>query len=172
MCASDLALRDRFGDDTARGILSDAWVGASWITSERLSRARGGADGVEGLAAVLALQPMVPPGFDRQVAVAGETVHVELRPTVPGLLDVDHPGWCGLLARGERGGLDAMARGVDRRAEVGDVTVEPDLVRFDVTRDRDAAPAVEPDAVALVRVGMVSGWSFDTTDRVADPVRR
>jgi len=171
MCASDLALRDRFGTDTARGILTDAWVGAGWIASERLVRAAGAAADLEGVASVLSLQPMVPPGFRRRVELAGDAVHVELRPVVPGLLDADHPGWAGLLARGERAGLEAMARGVDPAARLGDLTVERDLVAFDVTVDT-AAPAAEPDAVALVRVGMVSGWSFDTTDRVADPVRR
>ena len=171
MCASDLALRDRFGTDTARGILTDAWVGAGWIASERLARAAGAAADLEGVASVLSLQPMIPPGFRRRVDLAGDAVHVELRPEVPGLLDADHPGWAGLLARGERAGLEAMARGVDPAARLGDLTVERDRVAFDVTVDT-AAPAAEPDAVALVRVGMVSGWSFDTTDRVADPVRR
>ena len=172
MCATDLTLRDRFDDDTARDILRDAWVGASWITSERLARLRGGGEALEDLAAVLALQPLLPPGFARRVDATGDRVHVELRALTAGLLDVDHPAWCGLLAAGERGGIEAMAMGVDRRARVGDLVLGDDRVAFDVLVDAAAAPAVEPDAVALVRVGMVSGWSFDTTDRVADPVRR
>ena len=172
ICASDLALRDRFGADTARGILTDAWVGASWIASERLARICGAADGIEDLASVLALQPMVPPGFARRVELTDDGVSTELRPVVRGVLDPEHPGWCGLLARGERGGIEAMVHGVDPRAQVGELTVDDDRVRFDVTLDCAAAPTAEPDAVSLVRVGMVSGWSFDTTDRVADPVRR
>jgi hypothetical protein len=172
MCASDLALRDRFGADTARGIMADAWVGASWIASERLARGQTAADPIDRLAAVLSLQPMIPPGFTRQVEIAGEAVHVELRPVVSGLLDVDHPGWLGLLAGGERGGLEAMAHGVDPHAQLGAVTVGTDRVTFDVTTSAGGAPTAEPDPVAMLRVGMVSGWSFDTTDRVADPVRR
>jgi len=172
MCSTDLALRDRFDADTAAGILADAWVGASWIASERLARLRGGGHGVADLAAVLALQPMLPPGFDRAVDVTDGQVRVELVPREEGLLDVAHPGWCGLLAGGERGGIAAMAHGVDARARLGDVQVDGDRVRFDVTLDADAPPAPEPEPVALVRVGMVSGWQFDATDRVAGPVRR
>jgi hypothetical protein len=172
MCASDLALQDRFGAETATGILTDAWAGASWIASERLVRARSAAGPVADLASVLSLHPMIPPGFARRVEVAEDAVHVELRPVVTGLLDADHPAWPGLLARGERAGIEAMVHGVDPRAQVGELAVTSDRVAFDVTLAADAAPTAEPDAVAMVRVGMVSGWSFDTTDRVADPVRR
>ena len=138
-----------------------------WIASERLTRARPPASTLEGLADTFSLQPMLPPGFERLVAVAGDRVDVELRATTPGLLDVEHPGWCGLLARGDRRGIEAMAHGVDRRAQLGELHVDGDRVRFGVTVDEEAAPAAEPDAVALVRIGMVSVWNFDTTDRVA-----
>jgi hypothetical protein len=40
-------------------------------------------------------------------------------------------------------------------------------VTFDATLDPASEPATEPDAVALVRIGMVAGWQFDTTDPVA-----
>ena len=41
-----------------------------------------------------------------------------------------------------------------------------------MTVDPEAEPAPEPDAVALVRIGIVSVWDFDTTDRIPDPTRR
>ncbi len=174
ICSSDLTLRTRVGDDTAHRMIGDAWVGASWIASERLRRIRPPASPLDALADTFALQPMLPPGFDREVAVADDAVHVTLRPQVDGLLDAAHPGWCGLLAEADAGGIAAMAQGVDRRARVSGMTAGPDEARFAVTVDPQAEPAAEPDVVALARIGMVSGWSFDTTDRVpvADPVRR
>lgn len=174
ICSSDLTLRTRVGDDAARRMIGDAWVGASWIASERLRRIRPPASALDALADTFALQPMIPPGFDREVDVAGDGVHVTLRPEVDGLLDASHPGWCGLLADADAGGVTAMAHGVDPQAQVSDLTVGPDTARFDVRVDPDAAPAPEPEVVALARIGMVSGWSFDTTDEVAvaDPVRR
>ncbi|HEY6318580.1 MAG TPA: hypothetical protein VI462_11920 [Acidimicrobiia bacterium] len=173
MCSSELTLRARVGAETAHRMIGDAWTGAGWITSERLRRIRPPASPLEALADTFALQPMIPPGFARDVTVSGDAVHVALRPQTDGLLAVDHPGWCGLLAEGDARGLAAMAHGVDRHARVSEVTLGGDGARFDVTVDADA-PIDEPDVVALARIGMVSAWSFDTTDRVAvaDPVRR
>jgi hypothetical protein len=93
---------------------------------------------------------------------------------VDGLLDADHPGWCGLLAEGDARGIEAMAHGVDATARIAELSLGSDGVSFVATIDPAATPAAEPDVVALARIGMVSGWSFDTTDRVpvADPVRR
>ena len=174
MCSSDLTLRARVGDDAAHRMLGDAWVGASWIASERLRRIRPPASPLDALADTFWLQPMVPPGFDREVTVANDAVQVTLRPQVDALLDAAHPGWCGLLAEADARGVAAMAHGVDRQARVSGLTAGPDAAHFEVTVDHDAEPAAEPDVVALARIGMVSGWSFDTTDAVAvaDPVRR
>ncbi len=170
MCSSELTLRDRLGADVAHDLLGDAWAGAGWIASERLARALPGSGPLEGLAGVLAVHPMLPPGFDRRVEVDGDGVDVELTPRVAGVLARDHPGWCGLLAEGDGRGLAAIAHGVDRRARLDGPHVDADGVRCTVRLG--AEPAPEPDAVALVRIGMVSGWAFDTTDRVAPPTRR
>ena len=174
MCSSDLTLRDRVGEDAAHRMMGEAWIGASWIASERLRRIRPTASTLDALADTFSLQPMIPPGFDREITVAGDAVQVTLRPEVDGLLDARHPGWCGLLAEGDGRGVAAMAYGVDRRAQVSALSASADGARFDVTVDPDAEPAAEPDVVALARIGMVSGWSFDTTDAVpvADPLRR
>ena len=173
MCASELALRDRFGADAAREILADAWAGAGWIASERLGRALPATGSSADVARVLALQPMLPPGFDTTIEeLEPGRVRVELRPGTDGLLDPDHPGWCGLLARGETRGVAAMAHAVDRRARVAERPVHDGTLRIDVVVDEDAAPAPEPDGAALVRIGMVSVWDFDTADRVAAPRRR
>ncbi len=165
VASTDLALRGHLGEDIARDIVEQAWVGASWILSERLVKALGTSTDADGLARVLALTPAVPPGFDRRVEVDGDRVHVELTATHAGLLDESHPGWCGVLARGDARGVEAMARGVDRGARVDGVEVSGDTASVDVVLG--GAPAAEPDAVALGRIGMVATWSFD----VSDPVR-
>lgn len=173
VCSADLALGERFGADAAREMLANAWTGAAWISSERLAAAlklRGA--GVEGLATVLALQPVLPPGFDRRIELDGTRVRVELTPVIDGLLEPGHPGWSGLLAGGERGGVEAIAHGFDPRARLTDLAVTEGRVVFDLVLDPAAEPAAEPDAVALVRIGMVSTWNFDTTDRLIESVTR
>ncbi|HEX4776398.1 MAG TPA: hypothetical protein VFW74_06480 [Acidimicrobiia bacterium] len=165
VAATDLALRGHLGDDVARDVIEQAWIGASWVLSERLVKALGTSSDADGLAWVLTLTPAIPPGFDRRVEVDGDHVHVTLTTTHPGLLDESHPGWCGVLARGDLRGVEAMARGVDPGARVERVDVSGDTASFDVLLGGEAG--AEPDAVALVRIGMVATWSFD----VSDPVR-
>jgi hypothetical protein len=163
--ATELALRTHFDVATAREIIANAWVGSGWLTSERLAAALGPIErDARGLARVLSLQGALPPGFDRTVDLDGDEVRVELRPVLPGLLSVDHPGWNGILAAGDTRGLEAIASGFDARARVHDVAVTPDNVTFRAGIDADAPPAREPDSVALTRIGMVSTWQFDTSD--------
>ena len=97
-------------------MMASGWVGVAWITSERLATALKVQDGgAEAVAAVLRHQSLLPPGFTRDVTVDGDTVRLNLTAEVDGLLDATHPGVPGLLARGERGGLEAMAQAVDPR---------------------------------------------------------
>lgn len=170
MAASDLAVRDHFDADTTHTMMLNAWESAGWIASERLARLLPPGDVTDTLARVLALTPMLPPGFERQVQIDRHWVTLDLRASHPGLLDVAHPGWNRLLAAGDRRGIEGIARGVDPRAHVEDLTVGDDRVHVGISINLDADPAPESDAVALARIGMVSGWTFDTTDRIAEPV--
>src|SRR5439155_25650482 len=113
VCSGELALRERFGEDDAREMAVATFVGAGWVVSERLVPLLG-----DGLDRVLALHPMLPPGFDRSVEVDGHRVRVTLTPTVDGLLDPSHPGCPGLLARGDQRGVEAMVHGVAPTAAV------------------------------------------------------
>ena len=172
MCSSELALGERFDAEVARDVIGTAWAGAGWIASERMARALDTPESTEGLASVLAVHPMLPPGFRTRVETDGDRLRIELRPAADGLLDPDHPGWCGALARRDTQGLAAMIRGADRHAELAALTVTDNGVVVDVVRNPSAEPAPEPDIVALVRIGMVSTWSFDRADPVAGPTRR
>jgi hypothetical protein len=168
VAATELSLAGHLDADRARAIVADAWLGAGWIGAERLARALHLEHaGVEGLARVLLLTPMLPPGFERTVTTTGNRVHVQLTPVLAGLLDAKHPGWSGVLASGDARGLEGIARGVDPTATVDGLAVADDRVTFDVVTHPGTSPAAEPDPVALCRIGMVSSWTFDLTDPVA-----
>ncbi|MCJ7671089.1 MAG: hypothetical protein MUP67_03450, partial [Acidimicrobiia bacterium] len=159
--AAELALAARFDADVVRAMLAKHWVGVAWLTSERLADRLGAGDGgAEGVAAVVRLQPDLCPGFDRALEVDGDRVHLTLTPTVPGLLDPDHPGSPGLLARAERGGMEALAQGADRRARLEALSADDERVVAEWVVDPAASPADEPDEVALVRMGLAGTWAF------------
>jgi hypothetical protein len=163
-CSAELSIADRLGADAAREIIASQWVGASWVASERLADALGLREGgIDALATVLALQPAFPPGFEREVYVDANRIRLELIPFADGLLDAANPGWLGLLVRGERGGVEAMAQAVDQRARVSDVVVDGERVVIEVAVDESAPPAAEPPEVELVRLSGAVSWVFDAT---------
>jgi hypothetical protein len=164
--SAELSLADRLDPETAREILASQWIGAAWVASERLVSALGlGGGGIDAVATVLALHPAFPPGFETAVSVDDRDgrVTLQLRPLGEGLLDPANPGWLGLLARGERGGVEAMAQAVDRRASVDDVSVVDDRVVIEVVVNENAPQAPEPPEVELVRLSGAVSWAFDAT---------
>jgi len=164
--SAELSLADRLDRETAREIVASQWVGAGWVASERLVNALGlTGGGIDALATVLALHPALPPGFERTVEVDADAarITIEMAPLAAGLLDPDNPGWLGLLARGERGGIEAMAHAVEPRAQLGDVMVRDNRVVMDVAVDDTAPPAPEPSEVSLVRLSGAVSWVFDAT---------
>ena len=164
--SAELSLADRLDQDTAREIMASQWVGASWVASERLVKALGLEDGgVDALATVLALHPGFPPGFERTVDIDTDAgrVRLEMTPLADGLLDPGNPGWLGLLARGERGGIEAMAHAVDRRAQLDGLAVSDGRVVIEIAVDEGAEPAPEPPELAFMRLSGTSSWVFDAT---------
>ena len=161
--SGELALEARYGRESARTMLADAWVATGWNGTERLVHALGLAgEPAELLASVLALHPGIPYGFDRAIDVDGDAVTLTLTPSVEGLLDPDHPGTVGLVARGEQGGVEAIARAVVPRARVRSFDVAADSAAIVI--DLDAAePAEEPASVAFMRFGLAPAFSFDLT---------
>jgi hypothetical protein len=146
--------------------MASQWVGAGWVASERLADVLGfDGGGVDALATVLALQPALPPGFERTVEVDADAgrVRLEMTPLAGRLLDPANPGWLGLLARGERGGIEAMAHAVDRRARLADVTVSDTKVVIELAVGESAEPVPEPPELAFMRLSGTSSWVFDAT---------
>ncbi len=163
--SAELSLADRLDQETAREIIASQWVGASWVASDRLVDALGLGGGVDALATVLTLHPGFPPGFDRTVDVDADAglVRLEMTPVSGGLLDPDNPGWLGLLARGERGGIEAMAHAVEPRAQVADVVVSDTNVVIELAVDESVEPAPEPPELAFMRLSGTVSWVFDAT---------
>ena len=162
--SAELAIADRLDTDAAREIMASQWIGASWVASERLAGALGlTGGGIDALATVMALHPALPPGFDRTVDVDADHMRLELRPLADGMLEPANPGWLGLLARGERGGIEAMAQAVEPHARLDGVAVRNGRAVIDLAVDAAAEPASEPSEVAFVRLSGTSSWVFDAT---------
>ena len=162
VAAGELALEDRFGEEMAREMTVATCVGAGWVVSERLAAALDVAADPALLARVLALHPMLPPGVDRSVWVDDDRIRVTLVPSLPGLLDPDHPGCPGVLARGEGRGVEAIVHAIAPTAAV-DLAVEDGRITIEVTPGAGRDPARLPDPAALTKIGIAASWSFDTS---------
>ena len=160
-CSAELALAARYGEGTARALIASQWVGSAWIASERLARALTPDDrGAAAIGAILLVHPSLPPGFTRRVDIDGERVRLTLETQQADLLDPAHPGWLGLVARGEARGLEAMAGAVDARARVTDLAVRHGTVCAEIRVDPTAEPLPEPGEAALVRLSGAASWVF------------
>jgi hypothetical protein len=95
------------------------------------------------------------------VEIEPSRVRLALRPATPDLLDREHPGWLGLLVRGETGGIEAAAQAVERRARVGALGVRGGRIEIEVTVDPKAAPVEPPQAAAVMSFSTATSWSFD-----------
>jgi hypothetical protein len=158
--AAEMAFAERFDEATARKVSVDSAVGAAWTVSERLARALRTSGDAAGVALVLGLHPMIPPGFERSVAVDGDRVSVRATTSVPGLLAEDHAGYPGVLARGDTESIAAMVHAVAPTAGVEVRCGGTDLaIDIDLAAGLEAAPL--PDAAALTQIGICASWDFE-----------
>jgi hypothetical protein len=160
-CSGELALRSRFGEDQAREMLAETWIGSAWTVTGRLAKALTLGDDPDGVATLLRLHPLLPLGFDREVTVDGDQVRLSLRPVVEGLLDAGHPGIAGLLARGDTRGIEAIVHGLAPAADVS-VTSSADGVDVVVDGRESGTPVALPDSAALTQIGIAASWEFET----------
>jgi hypothetical protein len=163
--SAELALAPRIGADEARKVLAAQWSGVGWHAGARLARALGVAGGgASGVARVLSLHAALPAGFSRELAVEGERVQLALEPQRAELLDPAHPGWLGLLARGEGRGLECAAQGADPRARLRSLDVRGGRVVAELTVPATAAPAKPPQAASLMSFSGATRFAFDSRD--------
>jgi hypothetical protein len=161
-CSAELTLAERLGREAARALLALQWVAASFVAGRRLATVLGATAGGPGaVAAVLAHVATLPPGFDRHVSVTEGGVRLALTPASGGLLDREHPGWLGLLIRGDVAGVEAAAQAADPRARAGALEAANGELVLDVRIDPHAAPAEPPQAAALMRLSGATSFVFD-----------
>jgi len=96
--------------------------------------------------------------------VRGDTVELVLEPQAAELLDPAHPGWLGLLARGEGLGVEAAAQGVDPRARLEHVAVRDGRIEVELSVRSSAQPAVMPKAAQLMSVSGATTFRFVTRE--------
>ncbi len=156
--AMSLAIADRHGVEASNDHAVDMWVGANWVGSERLRAVLDLPDGLDGIVRALQVHPAFPPDYAPvHVEVADEHhARISLPPDCPALTEGDHASWFALLGSGETRPLDALVKGIDRRARA-----EPaGPLAWDVVVEPAAAPVEDPDAVALTRVGQCADFAF------------
>jgi hypothetical protein len=106
----------------------------------------------------------VPPGFDREVSVVGDQVTCVLTAVNDGLVDPDHPGWCGSLSRGATGLVVGTAGGLGYDPAGLTIEVDEPKIVIDFGVQTAAPDRGEPDVVALSRFGQTASWTFELTD--------
>lgn len=162
--SAEMALVERVGRDRARGVLLQQWGALGWRASERLAATLGIAGGgAEAVARALRLHAILPPGFSRDVRVDGETVTLRLEPQDAALLDPEHPGWLGLVARGEGLGIETAAQGVDPRARLASIVVRDGAVEAEVHVGAATEPAKMPKAATFLKTSTAMTFAFDVS---------
>jgi len=165
-CSAELALVERIGAEQARAILLKQWGAVGWRASERLAAVLGVAGGgADAVAQVLRLHAVLPPGFARQVTVQGESVRLTLEPQTGELLDPAHPGWLGLIARGEGLGIETAAQGVDPRARLESIAVRAGRIEAELGVRSGTDPAAMPKAAEFMSVSGATTFRFDTGEQ-------
>jgi hypothetical protein len=155
--SASLFLSGRHPQDAVREVLANQWVGANWVTAERIAKEldlSGG--GIEAVAQVLALHPALPLGLDAKLEAAGANAARLQLSGPPALLDPEAPGWLGILAAGDPRPLEAIAQALEPRARVHPAATHA----FEIEIDPRTEPASEPQSATLTKLSTVAGWRF------------
>ena len=146
-----LAVRNRLDADTAREICTKQLVGIAGIAAERIHRAMGLPDGVDGALQVLALHPVLNPAASVHASVDG-TLEVRRSPAH------EDGGWISLCGPSEIRPLQAIVRAVNPHLDVVVTGSDTDWTAEVVVRDQ---PAKELDEVAVTRFSRGSTFEFE-----------
>lgn len=166
-CSAERALTERVGAEQAQRALRAQWSGLVWRASERLAAALDCTGGGAGsVARILRLSAALPPGCAREVTIDGDRVHLTLVPQHAALLDPAHPGWLGLLARGELRGIEAAAQGVDAHARLQSGAVRDGRVEVTLSVRAADPPAEMPKAAQLMAISGATTFQFDYGERL------
>jgi hypothetical protein len=161
-CSAELALTERLGQAAARDLLGAQWIAVSFVAARRLAKALGQeGGGPRAVAAVLGLLATLPPGFVRRTEAGAERVRLSLEPAHAELLDGEHPGWLGLLARGDLRGIEAAAQAVEPCARLSGAAHFGGRLEIEIAVTPGAAPAEAPPEAAFMRLSTATSWAFD-----------
>ena len=163
------AIAERWGDDAAREIAAQQFIGSAGIAAERVAAAMqilGGeseAADVEAIAKVFQLHPAFHPRayVDLHVERDEHAVRCWIG-DCPAFAENDAHSWFGLIAQGSEPhpALDAIVRTVNLRARCRPTSISGARVAWRVEIDPDAEPAPEPAAVSLAKLSKGATFRF------------
>ena len=154
------AVADRHGIGAARDVGVRQLTGLAGVAADRLARLLGAPADLDGVAAVLAVHPVLRPAAYVSCAVEREAsgLRVVLGPCAA-LDETDVLGWPRLLAEGADAALGALVRAVDDRAVVARAATSGDeAAAWTVTRGDEAQP--ESADVVLTRFSTGADFVF------------
>lgn len=154
-----IAIAERADDAAAQRIAVAQWTGAGAVASSRLRRVFGIAgDGVEAIAAVLAVHPAFLPGY-LNAGRDGTRLWVA---DGDALREGDVYSWYALLDDAAvQPALDAMVQAVNPRARLAPVAARGDeRFAWEVVIDPTATPTETPMAVSMVANTTTAAFTF------------
>ena len=157
--ANEASIAEHVDASLGQTAMEEGWILPAWVVGERMAKALDLGTDPEAVARLLEFTPVLPPGFDRSVKADGDRVTVVFTPVIDGLLDAEHPGLVGALARGATGGLVGTVGALGYEPIGLSVDVDHASVRVEMGLDH-AAPGTEPMLVTLSRMGPMANWSF------------
>jgi hypothetical protein len=160
-----LSVQQRFGEASAQEMAPRILAGLGGLTSQRIAAAMEVGDGVDGIARLLRLHPMLNPSgyMDTRVERLDE---YQLRVAVtrcPAVDETDDSTWAATLERSPSGrvAFETLVRGVEPRARVHETEARADeQVAFTVVVDPAAEPAPESVDVQLARFSTGADFVF------------
>ena len=164
-----MAIAERWGDDVAREIAAQQFIGSAGMAAERVGAAmRIGADGtgasadLDVIAKLFQLDPAFHPRayIDFHVERAENAVRCWIG-NCDAFAEGDPYSWFALLAGDAcHPALDATVRTVNPRASCRSIEIAGARVAWSVTIDAHAEPAAEAAAVGLVRLSKGATFRF------------
>jgi hypothetical protein len=172
-----MAIAERWGDDVARTIATQQWIGIAGLAAERVAaaltiRGRESPDeriptlpaDLDAIAKLFQVHPAFYPRayVDLRVERSGDEVRCAIG-DCPAFAEGDTYSWFALLGPEPHRALDAMVRTINPRARCRPWSSPDAHVSWRVTIDPHAEPAPEPPEVRLTKVS--KGATFRFTPR-------
>lgn len=156
------AIAERWGDESAREIAAQQWVGIAGLAAERVAAAMGiERDDAEAIAKLLQLHPAFQPRayIDFHVECVGDEVRCWIGECAA-LSEGDAYSWFAQLGPQPHRALDAIVRVVNPRARCRPLQVAGARIAWSVAIDPQAEPAPEPPEVGLAKISKGASYRF------------